>query len=91
MPPKKNGKFRFSKHALEEMKRRNIPRALVAKILDHPDQIVPGHGKSKVFQSQANMAGNLYLVRIVVGTESEPQVVVTVYRTSKVKKYWEAR
>lgn len=83
-------KIKFSKHALEEMKRREIPKQLVIKVLDHPDQTVKGHGKAKIFQSQVTMNGNIYLLRVVVGTEDEPQIVVTVYRTSKIKKYWES-
>jgi hypothetical protein len=30
----------------------------------------------------------MYLLRAVVATEKEPPVVVTVYRTSKIEKYW---
>jgi hypothetical protein len=28
------------------------------------------------------------LVRVIVDVENEPVVIVTVYRTSKVEKYW---
>jgi len=30
----------------------------------------------------------MYLLRAVVATDKEPPVVVTVYRTSKIEKYW---
>jgi len=30
----------------------------------------------------------MYLLRAVVATEKEPPVVVTVYRTGKIEKYW---
>jgi hypothetical protein len=30
----------------------------------------------------------MYLVRAVVAMDKDPPVVVTVYRTSKVEKYW---
>ena len=84
-------KIRFSKHALEEMKRREIPPHLVTKVIDHPDQMVKGHGKAKILQSQVTIGGNLRLLRVVVGTEEEPHIVVTVYKTSQIKKYWENR
>ena len=32
--------------------------------------------------------GKMYLLRAVVATDKNPPVVVTVYRTSKVEKYW---
>ena len=32
----------------------------------------------------------MYLLRTVVAMEKEPPVVVTVYRTSKIEKYWRA-
>lgn len=33
-------KFRISKHALEEMARRNIPRDSLESVLDNPQQVV---------------------------------------------------
>jgi hypothetical protein len=30
----------------------------------------------------------MYLVRAIIATDKEPPVVITVYRTSKVQKYW---
>jgi hypothetical protein len=32
----------------------------------------------------------MYLLRVVVAEEHTPPVIVTVYRTSKVEKYWSA-
>ncbi len=32
--------------------------------------------------------GKSYLVRVIVNNTIEPAVVVTVYRTSKINKYW---
>jgi len=33
----------------------------------------------------------MYLVRVVVAMGKDPPVVVTVYRTSKVEKYWRSQ
>lgn len=30
----------------------------------------------------------MYLVRAIIATDKEPAVLVTVYRTSKIEKYW---
>jgi hypothetical protein len=32
----------------------------------------------------------MYLLRVVVAEEEQPAVIVTVYRTSKMEKYWSA-
>jgi len=40
------------------------------------------------YQSRFDVDGKQYLVRAMVNDAVEPSVVVTVYRTSKIKKYW---
>jgi hypothetical protein len=56
---------------------------------DNPQQIVAGRVWLKVYQSQLiSDAGKVYLIRVVVADDKIPPVVVTVYRTSKVTKYW---
>jgi len=32
--------------------------------------------------------GKLYLLRLFINTTIDPAVVITVYRTSQIKKYW---
>src|SRR5207244_3976186 len=42
-----------------------------------------------VWQSRFTAAnGRMYLLRVVVAVDKEPPVIVTVYRTSKIEKYW---
>ena len=40
------------------------------------------------YQSKVTMDGKLYLLRAMVNETANPPVVVTVYRTSKIDKYW---
>jgi len=81
--------FRLSRHALEEMERRGIPRDLLEQMLQNPQQVLPERDGLKVYQSQARLAeGKLFLLRAIVNDTVEPAVVVTVYRTSKIEKYW---
>jgi len=81
--------FQISGHALEEMKRRNLSRDLVENILKEPQQIVDEYGNKKAFQSVIKFGtGKDYLVRVIVNDTLEPAKVVTVYRTSRIKKYW---
>ncbi len=46
--------------------------------------IHPGPG----FPAMLTMDGKVYLLRAMVNETANPPVVVTVYRTSKIEKYW---
>jgi hypothetical protein len=82
-------RFKFSQHARQELKRRNIPEELVESVLHNPQQIVPQSQGKKVYQSKMALGGgNFFLLRAIVVDEVDPAVVVTVYRTKKISKYW---
>ncbi len=82
-------KFRFSKHAKREMERRKISSELVESVLESPQQIISEKGKMKTYQSQIDFGGGrIFLLRVIIDDNFEPPVVVTVYRTSKIEKYW---
>ena len=80
--------FVFSKHALEELERRQIPRTTIERVLELPEQKLPALDKIVCYQSRVNFSGKQYLLRVMVNETAEQSVVVTVYRTSKVRKYW---
>ena len=40
------------------------------------------------FQSRVDIGGKQYLLRVMVNESVDPRVVVTVYRTNKIAKYW---
>ncbi|MBE7501697.1 MAG: DUF4258 domain-containing protein [Verrucomicrobiales bacterium] len=82
-------KHRLSTHVEREMERRGIPLAVVRAVLDAPAQIVPEHGEVVCYQSQVEINGKPYLVRVMVNDEVSPPKVVTAYRTSKINKYWQ--
>ena len=82
-------RFEISRHAREEMSRRGISEAVVESVLENPEQIVPEYGDKKAYQSMVDMgAEKYYLVRIIVNDMIDPARVVTVYKTSKIEKYW---
>lgn len=82
-------KYKISRHAEEEIKRRKIPREFVDSVLEKPQQIIDEYGNKKAYQSQIDFGqGKIYLLRVIVNESVDPKVVVTVYRTNKVKKYW---
>lgn len=82
-------KFNLSRHARQEIKRRMIPLEFLEQVLTQPQQIIlQDHGK-KAYQSQIDFGGgNIFLLRVIVADEISPPVVVTVYRTRKIYKYW---
>lgn len=85
--------FRLTRHAEWEMTRRGIPFALLHAVLQHPeqrlaDQSSPGRW---IHQSRFRFEdGKMYVLRVVVAEDEQPPLIITVYRTSKVEKYWSA-
>jgi hypothetical protein len=81
--------FRISNHAQEEMKRRSIPGKILDMILNDPQQIVPERGNLKAYPSVVDFGDDKqFLMRAIVDDTLEPAIVVTVYRISKISKYW---
>lgn len=82
-------KVRYSRHAEEELRRRGIPRAMADEVLKSPQQVVPERGSRHAYQSKADFGdGRVFLLRLIVDDSTNPAVVVTVYRTSRIGKYW---
>lgn len=80
--------FQFSKHVLVELEKRKIPQRLVDQALNAPEQKVPEVDDITCYQSRVEISGKTYLLRVMVNETVNPALVVTVYRTSKVTKYW---
>jgi hypothetical protein len=81
-------RFHFSKHVNEELERRKIPRALMDQVLQAPEQKVPEVDTITCYQSRVEIGGKLNLLRVMVNETVNPPVVVTVYRTNKISRYW---
>ena len=82
--------YRITSHFIVEMKRRVIDEPVVRRVLAAPEQrhtVRPGRD---VLQSRIVFGDKTYLVRVFVDVDRKPAEVVTVYRTSKVAKYWRA-
>jgi len=79
--------YRLTTHAQEEAERRSISLDLIESTVNMPGQIVDAHSKRKVYQSQHEIEGKLYLIWVIV-EETDPLAVITVYRASNIKKYW---
>ena len=77
-------------HAYFEMQRRDISEQIVRKVLGAPDQVEEVRADRRVYQSKIKFkdSDRIYLIRVFVDIGREPLEVVTVYRTSKIAKYW---
>ena len=81
--------YLFSSHALQEMRRREIPRQLVEELLENPQQVLPGKNERQIYQACYEFEnGRIYLLRAIIDSNRDPPLVITVYRTSKIEKYW---
>ena len=81
--------YQLSLHAREQLERREIPLSFLESVLKSPQQIIAQSDGPKAYQSQLDWGtGKIYLLRIVVRDDVDPLMVVTVYKTSKIKKYW---
>jgi len=81
--------FRLSRHAERELQLRKIPRQFLDQVMANPQQVVPERGNKKAYQSQMDFgSGKIFLLRAIVDDTISPAVVVTVYRTTKINKYW---
>ena len=81
-------KHELSKHVQTEMTRRGIPLAVLESVLAAPDQKVAEINDVVCYQSKVEINGTQYLVRVMVNDFLVPQRVITVYRTSRIAKYW---
>lgn len=81
--------FRYSRHAEHELELRRIPRAMADEVLRNPEQVVPERAQKKVYQAKVDFGGGrIFLLRVIVDDTVNPAIVVTVYRTRKIGKYW---
>jgi hypothetical protein len=80
----------LSQHAHAQAARRGVSEETVLAVARAPEQRLSVRLGREVRQSRVEMptGGTLYLVRVVVDTGPRDETVVTVYRTSKIDKYW---
>jgi hypothetical protein len=70
------------------MKKRGIAKAIVSNVLNKPDQVI-SKANYTIYQSILVENEKRYLYRVFVNTNKKPNVVITVYKTSKTDKYYE--
>jgi hypothetical protein len=80
----------FSQHALEQMRLRGISKTLVESILKKPDQRKEVDDLTVLQGIRTEETGEFFLVRVFINEKRDPNVIVTVYKTSKIQKYYES-
>lgn len=82
--------YRLTEHAQLEMNRRQISEQEIARVLASPEQILSVRAGRMIYQSRVDMGEppKSYLIRVFVDVDRDLPEIVTVYRTSKIEKYW---
>jgi len=85
--------FVFSRHAKEQMSRRGINYDAVMQVISYPDQTIVDIDDPKliIYQSLINEDNQIFLLRVFVNKDKQPNVIVTLYKTTKISKYYEGK
>jgi hypothetical protein len=83
-------KITYSAHSNIEMQRRRIDRNDVINALERPQQQVASTTGRRIIQNRYfdNLEKKEMLLRIVLEDTVDGYKVITVYKTSKIDKYW---
>jgi hypothetical protein len=86
-------RYNLTEHARYEIVSRQISESDIEKVLSAPEQIEVVREGRMIYQSRLEMGipSRNYLLRIFVDVDRDPPDVVTVYRTSKIEKYWRSK
>ena len=80
----------ISDHARFEAERREIPISIVLEVAQSPQQETQSIGDRTICQSRIydSVTGKEMLYRVIVRDIENTRTVITVYKTSKIEKYW---
>lgn len=79
---------RYTAYARKRLPRRKIPLELVERVLSNPEQTIESR-RRKIAQGRFTaQSGKEHLLRVVFEEAGEDLIVVTVYETSRVRRYW---
>ncbi|NWG04550.1 MAG: DUF4258 domain-containing protein [Syntrophaceae bacterium] len=80
----------FTEHARFEMNRRQISEELVKTVITNPDQRrITRKGRVVLQSKYTNITEKKEMLLRVIGKEINGSfIVITVYKTSKIEKYW---
>jgi len=84
--------IRWAEHAIQSLAEREIDRAEVEITLMNPGLVVPNPPGREVYMRRYfdGVLQQEMLMRVVVELAESESVVVTVYKTSQIERYWKA-
>jgi len=80
-------KLPLTDHAEFEIGRRNIKIQDVKQVFEKPQQKIMLENDREIWQNRVSDGGREYVLRLVIDTKPVLKIV-TVYRSSKIEKYW---
>lgn len=80
-------KIELSPHAEQQLQERNIKMEEIEEILKEPDQTVEGDKDRKIAQKIKVVDKKKFLYRVIYKKENAKYLIITVYRTTRIKKY----
>lgn len=83
-----NAVVRYTDYAMRRLERRNISVELVSAVVSDPEQLIEERGRRVAQGRWTTPRGTEHLLRVVYEVSGDEIVVVTVYDTSKIQKYW---
>ncbi len=83
-------KLEFTEHALFEMSRRSITNRQVEEAVNNPQQELRSLKDRVIIQNRYydDIVEKEMILRVIGNRGSDSFEVITVYKTSKVEKYW---
>ena len=75
-------------HAEKQMGERNISKAEVERVMADPDEILSADVPArKIAQKIVSRSAKKFLYRVIYREEKGNKLIITVYRTTKIRKY----
>lgn len=81
-------KVEFTKYAELQVQERGMSHKDILDTLNSPGQLLSGKKRRKIAQKKLNRGGEEGLLRVIFEQKVNAKVVVTIYWTSKIEKYW---
>ncbi len=80
---------RFTQHAEDQIAGRALDRDEIIAVVRAPEQIIYAEDRPPVAQSRVRYKGKQFLWRVPFNQVGNTRWVITVYRTSQIKRYWQ--
>lgn len=84
-------KIILTSHAEEQILLRKLERVQVMEVASNPGQLLPAMKGRQIAQSKYRKDDKEYLLRVLVEDREDARWVITVYPTTKVRKYWQEK